>query len=100
MSVIMIMRVTADPAAFEQYARANSDQIARITDAAKAAGALRHEFVAGDGEVLAIDEWPDEASFHRFFAGATEIPAFMEGAGAQGQPQVTFHRKLDMADEF
>ena len=69
MSVIMIMRVSADPAAFERYGRANGDQIARITDAAKAAGALRHEFVAGDGEVLAIDEWPDEASFHRFFAG-------------------------------
>ena len=74
MSVIMIMRVSADPAAFERYARANADQIARITDAAKAAGALRHEFVAGDGEVLAIDEWPDEASFHRFFAGRDGDP--------------------------
>ena len=100
MSVIMILRVAADPAAFEQYARANGDQIARLADAAKAEGAIRHQFVAGDGEVLAIDEWPDEASFHRFFAGQPEIPAFMAGAGAQGQPQITFHRKLDVADEF
>jgi hypothetical protein len=100
MSVIMILRVPADADALEQYAHANADQLTRIADAGKAAGATRHLFAAGDGEVLVIDEWPDEASFQGFFGSQPEIPAVMQGAGAKGEPQITFYRKLDTPDTF
>ena len=42
----------------------------------------------------------DAESFHRFFESQTEIPGIMEAAGAQGAPQISFYRKLDMPDEF
>lgn len=100
MTVVMVMRVKADPAKLEKYAKGNADQIMRIADAAKDLGATRHLFAGGDGEILVIDEWPSEADFQRFFASQPEIPSVMQGAGAQGEPQVTFYRKLDTPDVF
>jgi quinol monooxygenase YgiN len=100
MSVVMILRVKADPNALETFANANAELMKGIADAAKAAGATRHSFVAGDGEVLVIDEWPDEATFQSFFDSQPGIPRIMQAAGAQGPPEITFYRKLTMPDEF
>ena len=100
MSVVMILRVKADPNALETFANANDELMKGIADAAKAAGATRHSFVAGDGEVLVIDEWPDEATFQSFFDSQPGIPRIMQAAGAQGAPEITFYRKLTMPDEF
>ena len=100
MTVVMIMRVKADPAKLEKYANGNADQIMRIADAAKDLGATRHMLAGGDGEVLVIDEWPSEADFQRFFASQPEIPAVMQEAGVQGEPQVSFYRKLETPDVF
>jgi hypothetical protein len=100
MSVIMVMRVTADPSAVEAYASANADQLRGITEAAKRGGAIHHTFAGGEGEVLVIDEWPSEAAFQQFFASQPEIPSIMQAVGAQGEPQVSFYRKLDTGDDF
>jgi hypothetical protein len=96
----MILRVPADPNKLEQFANANGDLMKRVAGAGKAAGATRHAFAAGDGEVLVIDEWPDEGSFQKFFESQTEIPQIMQEAGAQGAPQISFYRRLDTPDAF
>ena len=100
MSVVMILRVKADPNALEKFANANAELMKGVSGAGRAAGATRHMFAGGDGEVLVIDEWPDEATFQKFFESQTEIPRIMQAAGAQGAPEISFYRKLDMPDEF
>jgi hypothetical protein len=100
MSVVMILRVNADPNALETFANANAELMNGISDAGKAAGATRHTFAAGDHEVLVIDEWPDEATFQKFFESQPDIPRIMQAAGAQGAPQISFYRKLDTPDQF
>ena len=101
MSVVMILRVKADPNALEMFANAHADLMNGIADAGKAAGATRHTFAAaGDTEVLVIDEWPDEATFQNFFESQPDIPRIMQAAGALGAPEISFYRKLDMPDEF
>ena len=100
MSVFMILRVKADPNGLEQFANANAELMKGIARAGQAAGATRHAFAGGDGEVLVIDEWPDEATFQEFFDSQPDIPRIMQGAGAQGAPEISFYRKLDMPDEF
>jgi hypothetical protein len=99
-SVFMILRVQGDPNRLEKYANANGDMMRRIGDAGKAAGATRHAFAAGDGEILVIDEWPDEETFQRFFDSQPEIPKLMRDGGAEGAPEISFYRRLDTPDIF
>jgi hypothetical protein len=99
-SVFMVLRVQGDPNAFEEYASSNAEMMNRIAESGKAAGATRHAFAGGDGEILVIDEWPDEGSFQRFFESQPEIPRLMQEGGATSAPQVSFYRKLDTPDVF
>jgi heme-degrading monooxygenase HmoA len=62
-------------------------------------GAISHHFYATDKEVLVVDEWPDEASFQKFFESSPEIKEMMERAGA-GQPSIEFWHHLDVDDDF
>jgi hypothetical protein len=96
----MILRAAADPDNFEQYANANAELMRRIAGDGRAAGATRHAFAGGDGEILVIDEWPSAEAFQAFFDSQTEIPGLMQAAGVQGAPQISFYRKLDTPDEF
>jgi hypothetical protein len=99
MSVIVVLRVAADVDAFERYASENGEQLKRIAEDGRSRGCIHHQFAAGDGELIVVDEWTDEASFQGFFEGQTEIPDVM-AAAAKGEPQISFHRKLDTADAF
>lgn len=72
----------------------------RIAAEGRAAGATRHAFAAGDGEIIVIDEWPDAESFQRFFQNQPEIPRLMQEGGAQGAPEIAIYRKLDTPDIF
>jgi quinol monooxygenase YgiN len=100
MSVIMMMRAKADPAALEAWANTNADRITRIADSGREAGCIHHMFTAAKDEIVIIDEWPDEASFKRFFESQQDIPNVMAAAGVKGEPQVTYLRKMSMPDEF
>jgi quinol monooxygenase YgiN len=100
LSIFTILRVKADPKTFEQYANANAEMMRGIAAESRTAGATRHAFAGGDGEVLVIDEWPDEESFQQFFASQKEIPRLMQEGGAQGAPEISFYRKLDTPDAF
>ena len=101
MAVITILRIPGNPTDLERYAAGTGGQIMqRIAQAGKAAGAIRHTFAGGEGEILVIDEWPDQQSFEAFFASQPEIADVMRDGGAQGEPVTTFYRKLDTPDQF
>jgi hypothetical protein len=99
MSVIVTLRVTGDPAKFEQYARENGEIIDRIMEAAKRNGVSAHRWYARDGEFMAVDEWPDESSFQAFFEQAQpDIGPAMQASAVTTPPEVTFWRTADIDD--
>lgn len=101
MSAIVTLRVTGDPAVFEEQAAAQGDTIARIMEMAKGHGLIAHRWYGGDGEFMVIDEWPDGESFQAFFDEAQgEIGPFMQAVGVTSQPEVKVWRKLDIGDDF
>src|SRR5262249_18026755 len=99
-SVLMVLPVKVDPAAFAKVASEHADAMQEISGRGKAAGAVRHAFFAGDGEGLAVDEWPDAQSFLSFFeAEGPNIGPLMAAASAEpGEPR--FYERLDTADVF
>jgi quinol monooxygenase YgiN len=100
MSVIMTMWVKGDPNRLEEYAASNEEQVRSIRDLAKNHGLIAHRFYGSEGQIMVIDEWPDEQSFQSFFEEAgDQIRGMMEAVGASGQPGINFWRKLDSRDE-
>jgi hypothetical protein len=98
MSVVMIMKIAADPAAMESWvtANGNGDTMVAVAEEAKTRGVTRHLFAAGDGEVVVIDEWPDEQSFRGFFADQqAQIGAIMRGVGVPAEPHIKFTPTLN-----
>jgi hypothetical protein len=101
MSVLVVLKIQGNPSDLESYANGpGADVIRRVGEAGKAAGAIHHLFAAGENEVIVVDEWPDEQSFHNFFASQPEIPDVMRAGGAQGEPQISVYRMLDTPDRF
>jgi hypothetical protein len=100
MSVKMILRIQVDPAEMERAAGEDAD-FHSIGEHAKANGAIHHEFWAGDGEVLAVDEWESPDHFREFFeAQGQHIGQLMQSAGAQQPDQPRFYRRMDLGDSF
>ena len=100
MSVIMTLRVSGDPKKMEELAESDPDRIAGISARAKEFGLIAHRFYGSDnGEVMAVDEWPDAESFQKFWDDqAAQIGPVMEQV-ATGEPQITFWRRLETHDE-
>jgi hypothetical protein len=101
MSVMMGLRIDVNPERFEQVVKDNKDTLDSIAARARQAGAIHHQFLAGDGAVLVADEWPDETSFLGFFeAAGADIGSLMAQAGVTNEPKPTFWRRLDTSDRF
>jgi len=99
MSVITTLRVSGDPARFEETFATNAEAIGRIMGVAKRNGLIAHRWYGSDSELMAVDEWPDEESFQSFMEQAQpDIRPVMEAAGVTSQPNVTFWRTLDTGD--
>lgn len=100
MSVIVTLRFSADPAKFEETFHAESERVGRIVETAKQHGGIAHRWYAAEGEVMAIDEWPDAESFQAFFSAAEgEIGPLMQRAEVE-PPTITFWRKLELGDDI
>jgi hypothetical protein len=100
MSVIMTMWVQGDPNKLEEHAAANSDEMRSIAESAQSHGLIAHRFYGTEGQILVIDEWPDEQSFQSFFdENRSRIEPIMQAVGAAREPGVNFWRKLDTRDE-
>ncbi|MEY2461062.1 MAG: hypothetical protein QOG30_2892 [Acidimicrobiaceae bacterium] len=100
MSVIVIGRFKADPADLEKVFIDHSAELQAISDDARSKGAIHHQFVAGDGEVLIVDEWDTAKSFQSFFEGQTQIPEILKSANVQGPPEFEIHEVMDSPDRF
>lgn len=97
----MTMWVQGDPRKLEDHAAANADAMRGIADNAKRHGLIAHRFYGSDdGQIMVVDEWPDEQSFQAFFEETrSQIDPMMQAAGVSSEPQVRFWRKLDTNDE-
>jgi hypothetical protein len=100
MSVFMTLRVKADPSRLEAMYEADPQRFASVAAKGKSMGASYHRFAASDDEILVIDEWPDEQTFHAFFDSTPEIPKIMADAGVSSEPVITFHRRLQLGDDI
>lgn len=100
MAILMTLKVPADSDKLLQFTKDNPDALPNIADKAKPYGIISHRFYASGGDILVVDEWPDEASFHAFFAASPEIQDVIAAAGATAEPEVTFWTKLDTGDEI
>jgi heme-degrading monooxygenase HmoA len=67
----------------------------QIIEETKDAGLIHHRFVAGDGELLVIDEWDSAEQFQAFFDGNTKVPEVMTQIGVSGPPVVTIYESID-----
>ncbi len=102
MSVIVTLRLKADGAKLEAWAKDNADALANTIKQAEQHGVIAHRFYADDdGGLMVLDEWPDAESFQAFFRSTQdEIGPIMMAAGAQGEPEVKFWRELDTPDRY
>lgn len=100
MSVIITLWVKGDPDKLEEYSAANRDEMREVLESAKSHGVMAHRFYGSDGQIMVIDEWPDEQSFRSFFEeNQARIGPMMQATGAGGEPGINVWRKLDTGDE-
>ena len=100
MSVLMLLRVKGDATKVEQITKDDPAMLKTIVERAKSHGLIRHRFFGTADEVIVVDEWPDEASFQKFFNASPEIETLMAAAGVTTPPEITFARQLDVDDAF
>jgi quinol monooxygenase YgiN len=101
MPVIMTAWAKGDPQKLEEWASANRETMNAVLESSKSHGLIAHRFYGTDGQIMVIDEWPDEQSFQSFFEeNLPRIGPMFEAAGAQGEPSVNLWHKLDTGDEY
>lgn len=101
MSVTMCLRMPIDPDRFERVVQGSPERLEGIVSKARQAGLIHHAFCAGDGQVMVLDEWPDEASFRDFFEQmAGEIVPMFAEAGMEGRPDPEIWRVMETPDRI
>lgn len=100
MTVLMTLKVEGDADKLVALSKANPQRLQDVSADGKAHGALHHAFYANGSTIFVVDEWPDEASFQKFFEANTDIPKVMSEVGVTAQPEITFWHKLDTGDDF
>ena len=102
MSVIMTLAMEGDAKKLEEHAASDRDAMQQIIESAKGHGLIAHRFYGSEeGQIMVIDEWPDEQSFQSFFEENQErIGPLMQAAGVTSQPQPKFWRKLETNDDY
>jgi heme-degrading monooxygenase HmoA len=100
MSVVIIAKLHVDPAKLEELFMSRKDVFQSVSERGKSAGAVHHQFLAGDGEVLIVDEWPTAEAFNAFFSSQPEIEGLMAEGGVQGPPEVSVYQVMESPDRF
>jgi hypothetical protein len=101
MSVVVIARFpTDDSAKALEWARAHSDIPEEITAHGKTLGQIGHRILLGEKELVVIDEWPNEESFHTFFSEAPRMQEFLSGAGLSSDPVISIHHAVEAPGTF
>jgi hypothetical protein len=96
MSVIVTVQFpVADVAKAVEGLHANASFLEETTASTKDRGIISHRFVAGDGELMVIDEWPSEEQFRTFFAANPKIGEVMGSIGLSGEPTISVYESVD-----
>jgi heme-degrading monooxygenase HmoA len=77
--------------------QSNAALLEEITEDTKAGGLIHHTFVAGEGELLVIDEWDTAEQFQSFFEGNVKVAKVMESVGVTGPPAIAIYNEVDAA---
>jgi hypothetical protein len=100
MSVLVIGKFQGDTGKFRQALTDRADEFAKISDGARAVGAIHHRFGIGDGFVVLVDEWESVEQFQQFFANP-DLQAFIGSVGAApAPPEITVAEAVTSADQF
>lgn len=101
MSVVVIARFTVpDVNQAREAIAAHGALLDEITEEAKGMGALHHRFLAGDGEILVLDEWGEASQFESFFQGNAKVGQVTAAAGVTGPPEVSVFASMEAAGTF
>jgi len=103
MSVIVMIRLDADPKKFEEFAAENGDRMKAISDRAVGRGVIAHRFLGNDeaGQTMVVDEWESAEQFLAFFEDTNpEIGAIMGEVGVTNEPKPEFWRVLESHDKI
>jgi quinol monooxygenase YgiN len=101
MSVIVAVKIPGDTNVFTESLKERADEFREIAGRAREAGALHHQFAAGDGIVLVIDEWESAGAFEKFF-GDPQLMEFIGSVGGDSSvaPEITVGESVDSPDKF
>jgi len=75
--------------------QANAALLEEITEDTKGGGIIHHTFVAGEGELVVIDEWKTAEQFQSFFEGNAKVAKVTEIIGVTGPPTVSIYNEVD-----
>jgi hypothetical protein len=75
--------------------QANAALLEEITEDTKGNGIIHHTFVAGEGELVVIDEWKTADQFQSFFDGNAKIARVTEILGVTGPPAVAIYNEVE-----
>ena len=99
MSVLIIGKFPGDTAVFTKVMADRAEELAGISQQARAAGAIHHRFGVGDGFVVLLDEWEAPEQFQEFF-GREDIQPLVGEMGASGPPEITVVEAISSPDQF
>ena len=98
MSVTVTIRFpVADVAKAIEGLQANAEFLEQISESTKGAGLIHHRFVAGDGELMVIDQWDTAEQFQSFFDGNPQVAEVMGSIGMTGPPTASVYEDIDTA---
>jgi quinol monooxygenase YgiN len=99
-SVTILVKFKADPGKAAAFAAENAELMRGLSQRGRDMGCISHRFISREGEMMAIDEWDSEESFHKFFGDNADIQGITAQIGLAAPPEVTVWQPLDMKDEF
>lgn len=71
-----------------------------ISEESKSLGALHHQFLESNGELVVVDEWETAEGFHRFFDANPKIEELNREVGVLGPPQVLILSPMEAPGAF
>ena len=100
MSVLITTKFTGDVAKGRRTFEERAGELTKFADLARSAGCLHHRFGAGDGFMLAVDEWESAEQFRKFMENP-DLQAFIASSGADmAAPEVTITEAIRTADQY
>jgi hypothetical protein len=100
MSVLIALKFQGDVATFRRALADHSEEFAKFSVEAQAAGGIHHRFAVGDGFVLVVDEWESVEHFQKFFAQPDLQALIAKSGAAPAPPEITIGEVISSPDQY